>query len=1070
MSLVLGASVPAMAQSAGDDVTDLYIVNAGFDEDLTFQPDGTMKDIVSTTTSLSDRSWAYIAADSTLYARPKSTSNMSRPDGRKMDAVNGFVARIKGWTVVPKTAFPACEWVYFGAVPYDLEPTAVPKSDNTNGFLTVPERPADFDTEDNVGFMFLSCGWTNACSYKQEVQLPTAQYRLEYWTKNFNPNGTATATDLSNVKFRSIVVRDESGQGLTSQEWIKHEIEFVPIGSVTMEFGYESANSGSNSNPFVAIDGIRLIYMGEADELEVLKGDFYELYQQVEETVNNDLGDYYGVNDELLAQLQNLSYDVDDATTVEQLQTAIAQLTTLRDNTATIKAQAEAVAALLVKAHNIADNGVEYPGYLAFTDALGEFDNVLQDGTVAEIEAAAAAINAAIEAYFQSQEATLETPANYTYLVQHPWFCTDGREPFSADAADVSAAALQDSDKDATGWTDGSTASNRTTGAWFNVGRTCYQLWATNFTGYLDVHQELTGLPNGIYSVQADLITNANSLNDQHVYATSSLGNTEGYMTSAGVLEEWPSGAYAGSYPGDGTEPWETVVAEGTVIVVDGKLTIGARSTHSDSEYDVSVGGRGGCFWVTNFVLRYHGEATPEQIAEATKAIEGRAQELMAGMHFAADKAQVADSIAAYNSTANLDVLNAAIALAETSEAKYAEVYEPGKTLPTVADSLANYGSDAYGVAHEIVAHANAVTQAWLTSKEATYTKIDSLLSVMKGYTVTYADALVDVNGQLATIRSEKAMDLVLGIITAQETALIVDPLLAPAKVDSLVEQLNRAMAVAVAQNRYEQNPEAVDYTDYIINPDAAAEDGWVLEKGKGDKNTTAGQHYSGDSARRYFDSYNSTDSVLNFYGYQRIDNLPNGTYIVRAAVRTNAMGAFLFTSNGGEAKADTVFTEIPMQYFTEKLQDNTDTVVVASDIYGAIWEDAMAAYNSGIYTDDDYNYAFANGGVGRGWMWLTLPAQVVDNHSIVIGMTTDVARTGVQFEGKWFSVTDWSLTLESLGDNSGWDGPISGVSSVPAAKLAGNAVYDLQGRRVSAAGRGVFIIVNNGVARKVVR
>ena len=64
-------TVPVMAQE--EDMTHL-IVNAGFDEDLTFQPDGAMKAVISTETSLSDRSWAYIAADSTVYAKPKSTS------------------------------------------------------------------------------------------------------------------------------------------------------------------------------------------------------------------------------------------------------------------------------------------------------------------------------------------------------------------------------------------------------------------------------------------------------------------------------------------------------------------------------------------------------------------------------------------------------------------------------------------------------------------------------------------------------------------------------------------------------------------------------------------------------------------------------------------------------------------------------------------------------------------------------------------------------------------------------------------------------------------------------------
>lgn len=1068
MSLALGAFVSAAAQEPGEDVTAKYIVNAGFDEDLTFQPDGTMKPAISTTTSLSDRSWAYIAEDSTLYARPKSTSSQNRPDGRKADAVNGFVARIAGWTVVPKSAFPACEWVYFGAVPYALGADAVPKSDDTNGFLTVPEKPAEFDTEDNVGFMFLSCGWTNACSYKQEVKLPTAQYRLEYWTKNFNPNSSATAKDLSNVKFRSTTVVDEEGTGLSSQDWVKHEIEFVPVGSVTMEFGFESANSGSNSNPFVAIDGIRLIYLGEADAVEVLQGDFFEKQSQVEETIDNELIEYYGVADELHEKVQGLSEQADKAENAETLQSLMAQLIEIEAQIADVKASIDAINALIEKADNIANRSEVYPGYEDFTQAVQYIKDDLQNGTLAEVIASEQKLNEAIEAYFKSQVATMENPANYSYLVQHPWFSVNGREPASNLAADVAMAALTDADKNADGWVDGSTASSKTTGAWFNVGRTCYQLWGTNFTGYLDVHQELTDLPNGIYSVSADLITNQNALNDQHVYATSTLGHTEGFMTSAGVLDEWANGTYEGGYPGDDSEPWETVTTESTVIVVDGKLTIGARSTNTNAIDDVSVGHRGGCFWITNFVLRYHGEATAEQIAEATKNLSDRALQLVADMHFAADKAAATDSLDAYLANADLNKLNAAITLAETSENKWAEIWGEGKTLPTVRDSLENYGEAAYMQAHDIVVYANTHTLAWINSAEATYTKVDSVLTTMKGYTVTYASAFVEAAQAKAEMRTEKGINLLNDLMEEQMAKLMAGEMLLPKDIDPMVADLKRTLEAAKVQDQYERNPNAKDYTAYIKNPDAASEEGWALDKGTGDKNTTAGQHYLDDANRRYFDSYNSKDSVLNFYGEQRIEGLPNGTYTVRAAVRTNAPGAFLFTADGGPEKADTVFTEIPMQYYMTSTELGEDTLVVASDMYGAIWQEAMDAVMAGTETDEQRAIAYCNASSGRGWMWLTLPQAVVTEHVLVIGMTTDGNRTGKPFEGKWFSVTDWSLTLDELGDNTGWDGPISGVNAATIATTVADAIYDLQGRRISQPARGLYIVVRNGVARKV--
>ena len=189
----------ALSSFAQEDVTH-YIQNAGFDEDLTFQADGTMKEAISTETSLSDRSWAYIAADSTVYARPKSTSSQNRPDGRKLEAVNGFKGRVKGWTMESNADFPKCEWTYFGTVPYDLGEQAVPIADDGTTYLAVPERPTEFDGGE--GFVYLRAGWTNSALYKQVVKLPCAVYRLEYWTININPNTSAVAKDLTQIVCR----------------------------------------------------------------------------------------------------------------------------------------------------------------------------------------------------------------------------------------------------------------------------------------------------------------------------------------------------------------------------------------------------------------------------------------------------------------------------------------------------------------------------------------------------------------------------------------------------------------------------------------------------------------------------------------------------------------------------------------------------------------------------------------------------------------------------------------------------------------------------------------------------
>ena len=128
--VALGAMMSVSLFAQEEDVTH-YIQNAGFDEDLTFQSDGSMKEAVSTETSLSERSWAYIAADSSVYAKPKSTSSQQRKDGRsKLDATNGFIGRVQGWTIETNQEFPKCEWVYFGTIPYNLGADAIPIADD----------------------------------------------------------------------------------------------------------------------------------------------------------------------------------------------------------------------------------------------------------------------------------------------------------------------------------------------------------------------------------------------------------------------------------------------------------------------------------------------------------------------------------------------------------------------------------------------------------------------------------------------------------------------------------------------------------------------------------------------------------------------------------------------------------------------------------------------------------------------------------------------------------------------------------------------------------------------------
>ncbi len=145
-----------MASFAQEEDVTYYIQNAGFDEDLTWQADGSKKDIVDRSTKLSNRSLAGVAADGSLYALVNpSTPNkrMVEPEST-LEATNGFIGVIEGWT----TDLPAdkkCEWVYFGTVPYDLGETAVPVADDGDSYLSVPAKPEPYNFEENKGMLYL---------------------------------------------------------------------------------------------------------------------------------------------------------------------------------------------------------------------------------------------------------------------------------------------------------------------------------------------------------------------------------------------------------------------------------------------------------------------------------------------------------------------------------------------------------------------------------------------------------------------------------------------------------------------------------------------------------------------------------------------------------------------------------------------------------------------------------------------------------------------------------------------------------------------------------------------------
>ena len=1057
-ALVAMIGMPVLAQDeVGDDVTK-YVINAGFDEDLTFQKDGKMKDAVSTDREAggnNSRSWAYIAADSTVYARPKATTSQSRPDGRKMEAVNGFKGRVQGWTMESNAPFPQCEWTYFGTVPYDLASQAVPIADDGTTYLEVPARPTEFDGGE--GFVYLRAGWTNSAIYKQVVNLPCAKYRLEYWTININPNTSAVAEDLTKIVCRNEEFKDEEGTGLNAQVWTKHEFEFTPTTEFTMQFGYQAANAGSGGQPIVALDGIKLYKIGEADAVELFQSDCYYLMDQFE-ALQGEMSDYQGLYGEM-EDVKNELYgmineDVEELkAALEAIKAAIAKYQQVQKDVVTLDE-------LIAKAETLVYS-TDYPGKEALSDAIDKYSAVLDEGGADAIAAAIEGMNQAIKEYYASQVATRDDPADYSFYIQNPWFVGAKGEPtLNADGTYTFPNEFDEENP----YTVGSAPFDGTSEGWYmgegggdqrlnwRQGRTCWNAWNNNFNT-VSIAQDITGLPNGLYKVAADLITQSGMATDQHTFAKSSLQSAVSNPLADGLWDEGEMGT------------WTTLTTEQWVIVADGKLTIGALGTGAADT------GAAGWFCATNFKLFYFGEATEDEIAEATAARVAEVKALVDGMHFAADKAKAEEILFNYDIAKDLEMLNEAAALAETSEGKYNEIMAEGKTIPTVEAGLAD---GSYGEAAAIARFALDYVKDYIASNEATYEAVDAKLDEAKNYINTYVPVFMEAAEFLAGAKSQ-AVKNALGTTMNDQKAILLSEMKDKATVDELVEELKTMLYNVKKQETYDADPDGTDYTSFIQNPKAESTTGWDIDKGTGNGPTNGGEYFdSNDSGHRYFDSYNATDSVLNFYGEQVVLGVPNGTYTVGAAVRTSAPGAFIFAGNCGEAKADTLWKEIPMQTYTY-LDDETGEEMTdkATNKWGAIWENACERFETMTDSDPDYFYiqgiVNANGGNGYGWQYLEITGVEVKDHKIVIGMCTDIARTGKQFEGTWFSVTDWTLTLTKKGDNSGWDGPLAtGINEIATETLAVDGIYTVNGVRTNKLQRGLNVVVRDGKAMKI--
>lgn len=1117
---LLGMS--AYAQEMEEDVTS-YIKNAGFDEDVTWNADGSPKEIVDKSENLSGRSQAWVAADNSVYCSALISGNGNWKRTDTDFSWNGFIGQVAGWTLESNKATSAPykasspEWVYFGTLPYDLGPTAVPIADDNNGsFLRVPAtKPEGDNGDDNKAAVYLRAGWGGSAAYKQTIDLPCAQYRLDYWVYNDNYNNSKNNTKVKNlckVTCRKDVFEDSLG--FAAQTWEKHSIEFTPTANFTIQFGFTSDGS-SNNNPFLFIDGIRLYKIGEADAEELLKADLSEYIDSLNYLIEAEFADYEGFANELSDKAMEFQEAL-DGNDVEEMKAAMLNIQAYLGEVNGHLAKIEDFKALLSSAEALITKteGNPYPGIDAFMEKFDAFNDYIDGGFTPEGDLTAAeflaqqteALKQAINDYKFSQEATPDNPADYTFLIQNPEFIKAEAEPTYDELGNATypnvdsyTAGSAPADAVSTGWYTGEGGGDQRLN--YVQGRVCWNAWRSGAAAPISISQDLEGLPNGVYSVSAYMITQAGYITDQHVFANGTIQSGNSPVLSK---DTWAD---------DNTGEWDFLTTE-KVIVSDGKLTIGALG-------NLSGEAAAGWFCVTHFVLNYYGKATEEDVV---KLYNDRINDFTAyaeGMGFKADKKAFEDVVKAnsgltdYNEIQSaLAVLNEAYATAQKSQSEYdgvlAGTYNDLKT--NIAET---YPEQTKLVAQKIV----DIETQYLESDTASYVYSTLKTPILRYYRDNLLPVLQECEGRVYEDESaQKAM--------TETIQSVVDALLAITDfptTDELavyVEKLNEALSVCDAAERIHKNGinAGDDYTFAIAHPtvDDSNATGWTVTRTNGDANAKTGQEYDGGSGY-YMDSWNPTAGLLLYTAQQTVTNIPNGTYEVKAMVRTSSdEGYYLFGNDGAEATPQ--FAHVTRESFNyTKYMDplavaetGGDSIAIVTDQHGSIWEAAMdelmaaTGINKPITLDDGTPYSIAeqisekyaadvtevpeelqhdflvmsaNGNLGRGWQYKTIQIDVT-NHAITFGVTTDSTFTagykdldGVDcapFTGTWVSADNFTLTLLTPGDNTGWSPVYTEIEELKAVEeRVQNGLFNLAGQRVGNDYKGIVITGGKKMLKK---
>ena len=640
----------------------------------------------------------------------------------------------------------------------------------------------------------------------------------------------------------------------------------------------------------------------------------------------------------------------------------------------------------------------------------------------ADIDVAADQLNTAVRAYRLTEPIPAAGNLDVTFAIVSPAFTVEGGDKSSA------------ADATSEGWTVENSQSGGDHRLNFIGDLNCWNNYNSG-TGTMDVYQVMTGLPAGYYTFSCYQTNNGPAITTQHAYAQAT------YTKAVS-----PTATHHGNYFGENATAWneagawELLTTQRVLVGSDGILRVGMASTQVGD-------GSSGWFCFTDCQLTYHGLDEGDDLNEITRqALLSQANALLEK-----DFLQVQKD---YLSDAATTLEDANISTDELAEAAFSALQSVMDSAQNAINDMAAFKGGEYATlidiaenveslySDELANHVGGLITDWeimLAGDDFTVEAYEALKQTVKdnkayadAYTAAYDYSLLTIDANatiIATVLNTQLSAVQTGDNLSSATQITEGLLLYAKAYDALTIQIENGVgiytssALTAASDAFAANVSTIianqdqiakytselwsigrtlsltnegldngddtkNVTEWIVNPTIEGDandqkpNGWIATRiNAGNSNYSAdNQHFSGVT-NRYLDSWHGTAGRLQYTVSQEIE-VPNGEYKLKAAARTSGNGLYLY-ANGDVQHIDSI--------------NYAD--------HGQIWREA----------EEDSEIKLANNGVGFGWSWWEVTTSVV-NGKLSIGITNAATFEGAKaWDGTWFSVDDFSLTLVRL-------------------------------------------------------